>query len=201
MEFNGTFEIEDATTEEVWLALSDPVMVKNSLPGCQFLLEVEDADDVDWDDLRERAEEQDEDPPMLPEADVEDVAERAFEEGGHYAALMELSVGSVSPSFETVVTITDREFPEMRAEGQGSASNSSFEMKAGMSLEETDDGVAVEWWTEADVFGRIAQMGQRVMNPVANRVVNRYFNSVEDQLQGIDEGDSSGLRDKVRDLF
>lgn len=200
MRFNGTFELEDATTEEVWLALSDPVMVKHALPGCQFLLPVDD-DDVDWAELRERAEAAGEDPPTLPEADVETVAERAFEEGGQYAALMELGVGSVNPTFETIVTITEREFPEMYASGEGSASNSSFEMESGMTLSETDDGVAVEWWTEADVFGRVAQMGQRVMNPVANRVVNRFFSSIEEELTDIGEEDSAGLRDRVRDLL
>lgn len=200
MRFNGTFELEDATTEEVWLALSDPVMVKHALPGCQFLLPV-DGDDVDWAELRERAEAAGEDPPTLPEADVETVAERAFEEGGQYAALMELGVGSVNPTFETIVTITEREFPEMYASGEGSASNSSFEMESGMTLSETDDGVAVEWWTEADVFGRVAQMGQRVMNPVANRVVNRFFSSIEEELTDIGEEDSAGLRDRVRDLL
>ena len=199
MEFNGTFELEGATTEEVWLALSDPIMVKNALPGCQFLLEVDD-ETPDWDELREQAEAAGEDPPTLPEASVEDVAERAFEEGKSYAALMEIGVGSVNPSFETIVTITEREFPVMNAIGQGSASNSSFEMESGMTLEETDDGVAVEWWTEADVFGRVAQMGQRVINPVANRVVNRFFSKVESQLSDV-SNDEGGLRDRIRNLI
>lgn len=200
MEFDGTFELEDATTEEVWLALSDPIMVKNALPGCKFLLEVED-ENPDWDELRERAEAAGEDPPTLPEADVEDVAERAFEEGKSYAALMEIGVGSVNPSFETVVTITDREFPVMNATGEGSASNSSFEMESGMTLEEMGDDVAVEWWTEADVFGRVAQMGQRVINPVANRVVNRFFSKVEDQLTEVGDEEGSGFRDRIRDML
>jgi carbon monoxide dehydrogenase subunit G len=200
MEFNGTFELEDATTEEVWLALSDPIMVKNALPGCQFLLEVE-GEDPDWDALREQAEAAGEDPPTLPEADVEDVAERAFEEGKTYAALMEIGVGSVNPSFETTVTLTERAFPVMNATGKGSASNSSFEMESGMTLEESDDGVTVEWWTEADVFGRIAQMGQRVINPVANRVVNRFFSKIEDQLTDVGQEGGSGFRDRIRDLL
>ena len=201
MNFDGTFELDDVTTEETWLALSDPVMVKNALPGCQFLLQIED-ENPDWDELRERSEAAGEDPTTLPEADVEDVAERAFEEHKSYAALMEIGVGSVNPSFETVVTISDREYPKMNAAGEGSASNSSFEMDAGMDLKETDDGVAVEWWTEADVFGRVAQMGQRVINPVANRVVNRYFNKVEAQLTDVGEQEEgSGFRDRIRDML
>jgi len=199
MEFDGTFEIEDATAEEVWLALSDPVMIKHALTGCEFLVEVDEGS-VDFDALADEAAET-EDPPTLPEAEPEDIAERAFEEGHRYAALMKIGVGSVKPSFETIVTIDEREFPDMSASGEGSASNSSFEMGAEMHLEETDDGVVVEWRAEADVFGRVAQMGSRVISPVANRVVNRFFSNIEDQLRDVETDDSSSLRDRISDIL
>lgn len=199
MEFDGTFGLEDVTTEEVWLALSDPIMIKNALPGCQFLVEVDDPDDVDFDALAEEAADR-EDPPTLPAADPEAVADRGLTEGGHYAALVQVGVGSVKPRFETVVTIDRRDFPEMDASGEGSASDSSFEMNSGMTLVETDGGVDVEWWTEADVFGRVAQMGQRVINPVANRVVGRFFKQVQKQLSDVGE-ESSGLRDRISNFI
>ncbi|MFC4247395.1 CoxG family protein [Natribaculum luteum] len=177
MEFSGTFELEETTVDEVWLALSDPALIEESLPGCQFLVEVDDTD-VDFDELRDEAADRE----IEPTADPDVIAGRAFEEGGHYAALMQISVGPVNPTFETVVTIDHRDYPEMSAVGEGSSSNSSFEMASGMSLSETEDSVAVEWETEADVFGKVAQMGQRVVNPVANRVVKRFFSSVQEQL-------------------
>ncbi|WP_254533046.1 CoxG family protein [Natrinema gelatinilyticum] len=196
MEFNGEFTLEGVTTEEVWLALSDPVMIENALPGCKFLMRVEG--EPDFDELE--AEATDENPPTLPDADPEVVAERAFVEGGKYATLIQLSVGSVNPRFETVVTIDRRDFPEMDASAEGSASNSSFEMESGMTLVETDDGATVEWWAETDVFGRVAQLGQRVINPVAKRVINRFFNRIEDQLSDVSD-ESSGLRDRIRGLI
>jgi len=180
MEFSGTFELDDTTVDEVWLALSDPAMIRSSLPGCEFLYHVED-DDPDFDALRERAgsEEQPE-----PTADPDVITERAFVEGGRYAALVQIGVGAVKPTFETVVTIDRREKPEMDASGEGSAGDSSFEMSSWMGLEATDDGgVAVDWRAEADVFGRIANMGQRVINPVANRVVKRFFSSIQTNLE------------------
>jgi carbon monoxide dehydrogenase subunit G len=178
MEFSGTFELEDTTVDEVWLALSDPVLVRNALPGCEFLIPVAD-EDPDFDALREEAADRDEE----PTADPETIMERAFEEGNRYAAVMEISVGPVNPTFETVVTIENRDHPSMRASGEGSAGNSSFEMSSGMELTETDDGVAVEWDAEADIFGRIASMGQRVVNPVANKVVERFFSSIQEELR------------------
>jgi len=207
MQFSGTFELSDTTVEEVWLALSDPVLIEQSLPGCQFLVEVEDTD-ADFDALREETEGREAE--LTGDPDV--IAGRAFEEGKHYAALMQISVGPVNPTFETVVTIDDRDYPAMSASGEGSSGDSSFEMSSGMTLAEADDGVEVEWETEADVFGRVAQMGQRVVNPVANRVVKRFFSSVEERLDDLaladdeeaestdaatDDDSSGGLVDRV----
>lgn len=202
MKFNGTFELDDTTTEEVWLALSDPALVAAALPGCEFLVAVDSADsgDVDFDALG--AEYADHDRELTADAAV--IEERAFEEGATYAALVQISVGPVNPTFETVVTVDHREFPAMSASGEGSSGDSSFEMSSSMALSETDDGVAVDWETEADVFGRVAQMGQRVVNPVANRVVKRFFSSVQQELRDLemageaDDGtNDSGLTDRL----
>ncbi|UIP00452.1 carbon monoxide dehydrogenase [Halobaculum sp. CBA1158] len=206
MNFNGTFELEDTTVEEVWLALSDPVLIADSLPGCEFLLHVE-SDDVDFEELSERASERDEE----LTGDPETIAERAFREGEWYAGLVQVSVGPVNPTFETVVRIDERDQPRMRASGEGSSGDSSFEMSSGMELRETDDGgVAVEWETDADVFGKVAGIGQRVINPVANRIVKRFFSGVQSTLRDLqlsdadtpdpedaDEGEGSGIVDRL----
>lgn len=181
MHFDGTFEIEDATIDEVWTALSDPVMVRDALPGCEFVVEVDD-EDPDFDELRDRVAEEERPEPTTDPAVME---ERAIREGGIYAALMEVGVGSVNPTFETVITVIEREPYRMNAEGEGSASGSSFEVEAGMELSETDGGVAVEWWADAEVFGKIAQMGQRVINPVTNRMVKQFFGNVQDQIEAL----------------
>lgn len=202
MEFTGTFELDDVTPEEVWLALSDPYTITAALPGCEFLVEVDD--DPDFDVLQAEAEAET-DPPILPEATPAEVAERAFEEGQQYAALMEIGVGGVKPSFRTLVTVSEREYPRMAATGEGSAANSSFELAASMELTETDDGVAVEWTAEADVFGKVAQVGNRVINPVANRIVNQFFDNVADRLHEVGDAEEgverASIRDRVRDLL
>ncbi|MFB6104169.1 MAG: CoxG family protein [Halobacteriaceae archaeon] len=186
MEFDGTFELEGVTVDEVWLALSDPVLIQRALPGCEFLVQV-DEDHPDFEELAASAPDRD------PSNDPAVIRERAFREGGRYAALVELGVGSITPSFETVVTLEERDDDahRMTASGEGSAGNSSFEMRAGMTLAASGDGVTVEWWTEADVFGRIAQMGQRVLNPVANRVIKRFFKAVQSELDALEFEDDA----------
>lgn len=194
MEFSGEFELEGVQPEEAWMVMSDPVAVKQALRGCQYITRI--TDDFSFEDY-----EPPEDPPTLPEADPEDVADRAFQAGETYAALMQVGVGSVKPRFETRITIEEREFPRMVATGRGSASSSSFEMESWMDVSETETGCRIEWGAETTISGRVAQMGSRVLKPVANKVVNDFFNKVEASLTRVEERDEGGgLRDTLRNL-
>jgi hypothetical protein len=196
MEFSGRFELDGVSPEDAWIVLSDPIAVRDALTGCRYITRIED-DSFDFDDY-----EPDEDVETLPDADPEVVAARAFEEGAVYAALMQVGVGSVKPRFETRVTIEERAFPRMVATGGGDASNSRFEMESWMDIEETDDGSVVEWGTEVDVTGRIAQLGGRVMNPVADRIVSNFFTNVQRQMAGFDDtAESRSMRDRLSRLL
>ncbi|MEF8801166.1 MAG: SRPBCC domain-containing protein [Halolamina sp.] len=197
MKFDGEFELEDVPPEEAWVVLSDPVAVRDSLKGCQFITPMDDS--FEWDNYEPEADIQ-----TLPEAEAEAVADRAFKTGQKYAALMQVGVGSVKPKFETTVSIEDRDEEEfkMTATGSGSASSSSFSMESGMYItpQEDGDGSSIEWWTEADITGRIAQLGGRVINPVANKIVNDFFSSIEKEMTDVEETES-GVTDKIRGMF
>ncbi len=195
MEFDGEFELEGVSPDKAWVVLSDPIAVRNALKGCQYITPMDD--DFEWDSY-----EPEEDVETLPEADPEAVAARAFKQGQTYAALMQIGVGSVKPKFETTVRIEERDEEEFRmiASGSGSASSSGFSMESGMHIHPLDDGSRIEWWTEADISGRIAQLGGRVINPVANKIVNNFFSAIESQMTDVEETDS-GVTDKIRGMF
>jgi hypothetical protein len=195
MEFNGEFELEGVSPEEAWIVLSDPIAVRDALKGCKYIVPADD--DFNFDEY-----EPEEDVQTLPDADPDVVTERAFREGQEYAALMQVGVGSVKPRFETRVTIQERDFPRMVATGGGDASSSSFEMESGMELHETETGSRVEWWTEADVSGRIAQMGGRVLKPVADKIVNNFFSNIQTQMSDVEADDEgSSVTDRLRNLL
>jgi hypothetical protein len=196
MEFSGEFELDGVSPEDAWIVLSDPIAVRDALKGCRYITPIAD-DAFSFDEY-----EPEEDVETLPDADPELIAERAFEEGVVYAALMQVGVGSVKPRFETRITIAERAFPRMVAIGGGDASNSSFEMESWMEIEETEGGSVVRWGTEADVSGRIAQLGGRVMNPVADRIVGNFFKNIRTQMVGFEESDrSKGMRERLGSLF
>ncbi|WP_416838144.1 CoxG family protein [Haloferax sp. DFSO52] len=198
MEFNGEFELESVPPEKAWVVLSDPIAVRNSLKGCKYI--TPKTDEFSFDDY-----EPEEDVETLPEADPEVVAARAFKEGQEYAALMQIGVGSVKPRFETTVTIQERDEDDfiMTATGGGSASGSSFSMESGMEINplENGDGSRIEWWTEADISGRIAQLGSRVINPVANKIVGNFFKDIERQMTEVNEETDSSITDRIRGLL
>lgn len=197
MEFSGEFDLADVPPEKAWVVLSDPYAVRNSLKGCRYITPKDE--DFGFDTY-----EPEEDVETLPDADPDDVAGRAFQEGTEYAALMQVGVGSVKPKFETTVTIDERDEAEfiMTATGSGNASSSSFSMNSGMHIHPSDDGDGsqIEWWTEADVSGRIAQLGSRVMNPVANKIVGNFFKDIEKQMSDVEATDSS-VTDRIRSLL
>lgn len=197
MEFSGEFDLADVPPEKAWVVLSDPYAVRNSLKGCRYITPKDE--DFSFDTY-----EPEEDVETLPEADPDDVAARAFQEGTEYAALMQVGVGSVKPKFETTVSIDERDEAEfiMTATGSGNASSSSFSMNSGMHIHpsEDGDGSRIEWWTEADVSGRIAQLGSRVMNPVANKIVGNFFKDIEKQMSDVEATDSS-VTDRIRSLL
>lgn len=198
MKFEGESELDGVPPEQAWIVLSDPVAIRKALKGCQYITPMDD--DFNFDEYEPPADQE-----TLPEADPEVVAERAFVEGQRYAALMQIGVGSVKPRFETTVTIQKRDDEnfEMTATGEGDASGSSFSMDAGMRIHELGDGEGsrIEWWTEADIAGRIAQLGSRVINPVANKIVNNFFGNVEQQMTDVEEETSSSVTDRLRNML
>ena len=195
MEFSGEFELDGVSPEDAWVTLSDPVAVRDALKGCQYITPMDE--EFSFDDY-----EPEEDLETLPEADPDDVAERAFEAGTTYAALMQVGVGSVKPRFETQVSIESRDGEEfeMVANGSGNASSSTFEMESWMDIDETEDGSLVAWGAEADVSGRIAQLGGRVINPVSNKIVNNFFSAIEDQMTEVEESEG-GVTSRLRNML
>jgi len=195
MEFSGEFELDGVSPEDAWVTLSDPVAVRDALKGCRYITPM--TDDFSFDDY-----EADEDLQTLPEADPDEVADRAFVAGRTYAALMQVGVGSVKPRFETQVTIESRDGEEfeMVATGSGNASSSTFEMESWMDIDGTEDGSLVEWGAEADVSGRVAQLGGRVIDPVADKIVTDFFSAIEDQMTEVEESEG-GVTARLRNVL
>jgi carbon monoxide dehydrogenase subunit G len=95
-------------------------------------------------------------------------------------AVLSVGVGSVKPTFDVDVTVTQADRPEvLEMVASGADNRSSFETVAEMVLVENGDGTTAEWRAEANVSGLIASLGQRALGSVTNRLVNNFFENVE----------------------
>ena len=107
---------------------------------------------------------------------IEQVSESELE------ATVSVGVGSVKPTFDVDMTIVEADEPSrLVMEAGGDAARNSFETVAEMNLEENaDGGTTANWHAETNVSGLIASLGQRALGSVADRLVNNFFDDLEE---------------------
>ena len=95
-------------------------------------------------------------------------------------AVISVGVGSVKPTFDVDVVITEADEPStLKMQADGDAGRNAFETVAEMELIEDDDGTTATWTAQADVSGLIASLGQRGLGSVADRLVTNFFKDLE----------------------
>lgn len=126
--------------------------------------------------------------------DPEKIAQCApgLEEGGlqivdddHFIVKVRAGVGFIRSTFEFQCEWAERDAPShalIRAKGD--APGSSVTMNATMDLSDGDDGTTVmAWSTDAQISGRLAGVGGRLINPVADRMTSQVFDCVRTKLE------------------
>jgi carbon monoxide dehydrogenase subunit G len=96
-------------------------------------------------------------------------------------ATIAVGVGSVKPTFDVEMVVTQTDRPEvLKMQADGNASRNAFDAVAEMTLEENGDGGTVAYWSATtDVSGMIASMGQRALGSVTDKLVNDFFEDLE----------------------
>lgn len=94
-----------------------------------------------------------------------------------FEAVAKISVGPVKASFKGRVTLTDLDPPNgYRIVGEGQGGVAGF-AKGGATvrLEEVEGGTRLTYDVEANVGGKIAQLGGRLINGVAKKTADEFF--------------------------
>lgn len=96
-------------------------------------------------------------------------------------AVLSVKVGSVNPTFDCDVTVTEADFPNtLEMVGKGNASKNAFEATGSMDLQDDGDGGTIATWNaHAEVSGLLASLGQRALGGVTERLVNNFFSDLE----------------------
>jgi hypothetical protein len=99
-------------------------------------------------------------------------------ENGGFTAVVKLKVGPVSATFKGTVELTDLDPPNgYRIQGQGEGGIAGF-AKGGAQVNLTDaegGGTLLSYDVEANVGGKIAQLGARLIDGVAKKNADQFF--------------------------
>lgn len=100
-------------------------------------------------------------------------------------ASLEVGVGSVKPAFEVDAVVIECSKPErLEIQASGEASRNSFTVTAWQELKDNNDGTTtVVWEANTEISGVIASLGERAIESVTNKLVNEFFEDIEDHVQ------------------
>jgi uncharacterized protein len=127
--------------------------------------------------------------PCIPGAEV--LGER---EDGGYDARVTVKLGPVKLAYKGVVSITEHDdaarTAAMRARGAEARGQGNVDATMRMAVAARDGGSHVQVSTDMQVSGRVAQMGQGIMQDVAGRMIGDMARNMEAMLAApVDEAD------------
>ena len=103
-----------------------------------------------------------------------------------FDALVKAGAGFIKGDFALHFKIVEKEAPsraKMIAHGSGLGSVVDIEMSVELR-EGVERGTTMRWAAEATVSGRIASVGQRLMQSSAEKMVTGFFQCLKDRLEG-----------------
>jgi len=105
---------------------------------------------------------------------------------GGVRAVAKMKVGPVSARFKGKVMLSDLDPPNgYRISGEGEGAIAGF-AKGGATvrLSEGDGGALLSYQVEAQVGGRLAQLGQRMVSVAARRIADEFFANLASVVRG-----------------
>jgi uncharacterized protein len=107
-------------------------------------------------------------------------------EDNGFRATVKVKVGPVSARFKGRVTLSDLDPPNgYRINGEGEGGVAGF-AKGGASvkLAEKDGGTLLNYEVEAQIGGKLAQLGQRLINGTSKKLADEFFANFAKAVQG-----------------
>jgi len=98
---------------------------------------------------------------------------------GAFFAVAKMKLGPVSARFRGRVVLTDLDPPHSyRISGQGEGGVAGFAKSgATVKLSETESGAVLCYDVEAQVGGKLAQLGQRLVGNAAKKLADQFFSN------------------------
>ena len=94
-----------------------------------------------------------------------------------FSAKVTLKIGPVKAKFSGDVTLSDKVFPQSyRISGEGKGGIAGFASGgADVLLGEADGGTTLKYEVDAQIGGKIAQLGSRLINSTSKKLADQFF--------------------------
>src|ERR1700691_4841099 len=108
------------------------------------------------------------------------------EDNSGFRAVAKMKVGPVSARFKGKVTLSDLDPPNgYRISGEGDGGVAGFAKGgASVALADKDGGTLLTYDVEAQIGGKLAQLGQRLVNGAAKKLADEFFANFAKAVQG-----------------
>ncbi len=118
------------------------------------------------------------------------------EEG--FEAVVVQKVGPVKATFKgqvTVSNVVDQESLTLTGEGKGGAAGFA-KGSADVRLEDSEGGTRIYYDVQANVGGKLAQLGSRIVDGFAKKMADQFFQRLEEVIEGPKEEDEAEEAEK-----
>ncbi len=118
-----------------------------------------------------------------------------------YLVALSASVGPVKARFKGRMQLTDIDAPNCYTivfEGQGGAAGFAKAMRASRSKPTGDDATKLSYTASAQVGGKLAQIGSRLVDGAARKIAGEFFKRFGAQVAG-EDGEASASADAAED--
>ena len=118
------------------------------------------------------------DPDMLKRC-IPGCEELVKQSDNEFAAVVKMTLGPVNARFKGKVRLEDLDPPNgYRIAGEGEGGVAGFAKGgAAVSLTEVPEGTKLSYQAEANVGGKIAQLGQRLLSGTAKKIADKFFSN------------------------
>ena len=101
-----------------------------------------------------------------------------------FRAVAKMKVGPVSARFKGKVTLSDLDPPNgYRISGEGGVAGFA-KGGATVALADKDGGTLLSYNVEAQIGGKLAQLGQRLINGTAKKLADEFFSNFAKAVEG-----------------
>jgi uncharacterized protein len=114
-------------------------------------------------------------------------------ENGGFAATAKVKVGPIGATFKGSVILSDLNPPNSyRLSGSGEGGVAGFAKGSALvSLKDAPSGCLLAYDVEANVGGKLAQLGSRLIDGVAKKMADQFFSSFAAVVTGGESGQGS----------